>query len=728
MSDASLTNELNVSQQAAVTSPLGPALVISGAGTGKTRVLTARFVYLAKVCHIPAHRILAITFTNKAAREMRSRIAAVHLDADAKWVNTFHAFCVRFLRAEITLLGYKAEFSIVDDEDLRTIMRSLYRELHIQHDQLAISDAIYHVRKLKETNDDPARYFVALTGRDVLSIPQRDYVKRLLTAYVAYLKRNNQLDFTDMINFTAKIIHEYPDVAERWANKFDAILIDEFQDTDPQQYAIVARLAKTSQNIFAVGDPDQSIYGWRGADSSVSQKLRTDFPDTKRYLLRENYRSTQAILSVANAVIANNKSFDFKELFAASANGPKPRLYHAPDQQSEANWIANRIKEENRLGTPLGAIAVLYRINKQALPLEQALILARIPYFIYGGLRFYQRKEIKDLIAYLRLVLSDDETALARVINSPPRRVGEHTLSALTQYARVQQISLVQALRDVRTIPNIHKAAIPFLKQLHHDIISWRKLRDGSLVSLLDTILKTTKYLGQFHAHEDRDRFEHVKQLKSLLSQREQQHEPGLLSAYLNEIALESEPEQEPPGECVKLMTVHTAKGLEFDCVFIAGLIEGIFPSLRNDGMTLAQKVGEERRIMYVALTRARKKLYLSTFSVDHRWGHTEQSQPSRFIHEINPELLAEDVTAMRPINPREWENDWFDSQQPTNYQDNYYAQPPEFVVGDRIQHKTYGEGVVVEVKPKTIVVAFAVSIGVRELASNHKAIVRKSS
>lgn len=715
---------LNSSQFKAATCDLGPVLVVAGAGTGKTRVLIARILYLLQEFKLNPNQILAITFTNKAANELKARIGTYFEKVNFHWINTFHAFCLKVLRYEINELGFRSSFSIIDDIDKKSCFEQLYIQTNASKEVMKVSDAINYIDKCKSKNLSINEFIEHYKINEKLSVNQCQQLKMLYSSYNAYLKEVNTLDFNDLLNFTYKIFTSNKEILEKWANTFEYILVDEFQDTDSIQYEIVSLLAKNHKNIFVVGDPDQSIYSWRGANPKMIDIFADDFNNCQVYKLEENYRSTTQILNVANDIISHNNSKYFKNLYS-DKRGPLVRYHLSNSQDAESSWIIQKIKELVRSNVKYGEITLLYRSNFLTRNVEQALINARIPYYVYGAIKFYQRKEIKDLIAYLKVIDNKDEVSLWRVINSPSRKVSEKSIEKIIDYANQNRISKFEALKHVQNI-GIYKPAVPNVLDLYYLIQEFEN-KELSISETLKKVIAKTKYLDQFDETFEQDRIQNINELITSIEKFEDEYPEKTLNDFLQEIQLYMSADDETKRDQVNLMTVHMAKGLEFNYVIIFGLIENIFPSTRVDSESdLPAKIEEERRIMYVAVTRAKKELCL-TSSRGLNYDNTAKS-PSRFIAEINPENLESSQTSMRLIN--DINDDWYDSQKKVKYQNNYHdiKDTPEYVIGDTIQHTLFGEGVVIEVKQRTIVVAFNnIKVGRKELVSNHKSIIRKS-
>lgn len=714
---------LNEYQKKIVTNTEGPVLVIAGAGTGKTRVLTARIAYIIDNLGVDPNKILAITFTNKAANEMKSRVCKYLGNYLFTWINTFHSFCLKFLREEINLIGFKNNFSIIDEIEQKNIVTSIYKNKNFKKDTLNIKATLGYIDDCKSKNENIKDYIELIKGQENLTIDKCELIQKVYEAYNNFLKINNILDFNDLLNLTYKILSSNPEIKNKWSKKFEYIMIDEFQDTNWIQYEIVCMLATHNKNIFAVGDPDQSIYSWRGADRSVIKNFEDDFINTKTFVLDQNYRSTQEILNVANNIIVNNNEKHSKKLFSIDKKGELPKYYLGSSNDDESVWICKRIKDLINKKVSLEDIVILYRSNFLSRNIEQILIQTKIPYYIYGGFKFYQRKEIKDLISYLKVIASKDEIGLKRIINSPSRKVTEKTMDAIEEYASKNNMKLFDALKYCDNL-NIFKPAIENIKNFYELMKNLMKKENTSIEALTEEIIKQTKYMDQYDTKEEKERFENVDELLNSIRIYEQNNSDATINDYLQDIQLFTSSDEKTKKNCVRLMTVHMAKGLEFKYVFIIGLIEEIFPTSRAIGSLSKEAINEERRIMYVAVTRAKDELYLSS-----SLGMTYDNKvkiPSRFISEISKENLNITELELTNISSKS-HDDWYDSRKKVNYSENVYDQTPDFIVGETIQHKFFGEGVIVDIKKQTIVVAFDATIGVKEIVSNHKSIIRKT-
>ena len=636
---------LNPPQREAVLHGDGPLLVLAGAGSGKTRVLTHRIARLIDE-GVPPWSILAITFTNKAAREMRERVErlAGDMGRDA-WILTFHACCARILRRDIDKLGYKPSFTIYDADDQMNVIKQLCKSMNLDEKRFppreiraAISDAKNRVLSPAEWAKESGEDFRAKT------------ISEVYAAYERQLTANNALDFDDLILKTLTLFSEHPPVLAAYQHKFSHILVDEYQDTNMAQYMLVRLIAGESRNLCVVGDDDQSIYGWRGADLRNILEFERDFPDCRVIKLEQNYRSTSNILDAANQVIAHNAGRKEKALWTDAGEGEKIRVYRALDERDEAAWVVRAIEGRMKRGARAGDFAVFYRTNAQSRVLEEAMVRRGVPYRVYGGMKFYDRKEVKDVLAYMRAVANpDDDQSVRRIINEPRRGIGDATIETLAQFAQREGMSLLSAVisADESVLPARALGAVRKFGALMLDLTqAGISLSAGEF---LQEVLDKTGYVAAICASKDPDaqtREENVMELAGAVAEYESQSPEGGLLGFLENVALVTDLDSmgERP-EAVTLMTIHASKGLEFPHVIVTGMEETVFPLGRatfEDGL-----MEEERRLCYVAFTRAMQSLAL-TFAVSRMlYNQRRNNPPSRFLSEI-PERLIEDDRARR--------------------------------------------------------------------------------
>lgn len=689
-----ILNGLNDKQKEAVLHVNGPCLVIAGAGSGKTKVLTTRIAYLIEQ-GIPSYNILAITFTNKAAKEMRERLEALVPDNNT-FVGTFHALGVRIIRENAPLLGLDRNFSIVDSDDVLSIIKKIIKDNGYDPKLTTpgyIRNRISSIKNEMLTNDEITKFF---------NTPQDQIAQKVYYEYIDILKKNNSVDFDDLLLLPVKLFLNNKDILESYQDRFKYLLIDEYQDTNDVQYKLSRLLANKYNNIFVVGDPDQSIYMFRGANFHNILNFEKDYKNAQVISLEENYRSTKNILDTANSVIKNNKERKEKNLWSNNGEGTKTKYLRAYDDKHEIQLVLDEIKKLLAEGYKKNDIAVLYRTNAQARLVEEMFLKANIPYKVVGSYYFYSRKEIKDLICYLRLILNNnDEISLRRVINVPKRGIGESTLARLEKEAREQNISMFQAINKGKE--QIFKELILHLTEESENI---------TLTELIDLILEETGTRQEYendNSLESQLRLDNLEEFKSITKTYEERTGSVSLSDFLEEVSLIADiSEHQQQDDVVTLMTVHSAKGLEFSVVFLIGMEDGIFPhqnSFSTEGLE------EERRLCYVGITRAKEKLFISNAKRRMLYGKDVINPPSRFIKEIAPELIEVENERMLP-------------EEQINKENLYHSEDEvNFAIGDIIMHTIYGRGVVTEVNGDFISVAFAKNYGIRKLLKNHKSI-----
>ncbi len=687
-------NGLNEKQKEAVLHVDGPCLVIAGAGSGKTKVLTTRIAYLIEQ-KIPSYNILAITFTNKAAKEMRERLEVLVPDNNT-FVGTFHALGVRIIRENAPILGLDRNFTIIDSDDALSIIKKIIKD-NGYDPKLAtpgyIRNRISKIKNEMLTNEEINKFF---------NTPQDQIAEKVYYDYNDILKKNNSVDFDDLLLLPVKLFINNKDILESYQDRFKYILIDEYQDTNDVQYKLSRLLASKYHNIFVVGDPDQSIYMFRGANFHNILNFEQDYKNAAVIALEENYRSTKNILDAANSVIKNNKERKEKNLWSNNGEGTKTKYLRAYDDRHEIQLVLDEIKKLLSEGYQKNDIAVLYRTNAQSRLVEEMFLKANIPYKVVGSYYFYSRKEIKDLLCYLRLILNnDDEISLRRVINVPKRGIGTSTIAKLEAEAKDKGISMFQAISKGKE--QLFKELILHLTQESENL---------TLTELIELILEETGIREEYENENNLEselRLENLEEFKSITKTFEERTGSVSLADFLEEVSLIADiSEHQEQDDVVTLMTVHSAKGLEFSVVFLIGMEDGIFPhqnSFSNDGLE------EERRLCYVGITRAKEKLFISNAKRRMLYGKDVINPPSRFIKEITPELLEVDNEKMLP-------------EEQINKEELYHKEGEvEFKDGDIIMHTIYGRGVVTSVKGDFITVAFAKNFGIRKLLKNHKSI-----
>ena len=638
-------NALNPQQRAAVEQTEGPLLVLAGAGSGKTRVLTYRVAYLMERGVAPWH-ILAITFTNKAAREMAERVHALAGEAsEDAWISTFHSCCARILRRDIEKLGYKRQFAIYDEDDRMSVVKAVAKELNL-------SDKEYPPKQIRAVISDAKNRL--LTPTEWLKESEGDFRSRkLYEAYRLYeqaLRGNNALDFDDLLIKTLVLLTEHPPVLEYYRDRFQYILVDEYQDTNAAQYMLVRLLAGDRHNLCVVGDDDQSIYGWRGADLRNILDFEKDFPECVTIKLEQNYRSTGNILDAANQVIAHNRGRKEKALWTEHDQGERVALYHAMDERDEAAFIAAMSRKLIASGENPGNIAVLYRTNARSRVLEEAFVRGGTPYRVYGGQRFYERKEVKDLIAYMRaLVNPDDDVSTRRIINEPKRGIGDATIDKLAEYARENDMPLLSAVLDYENTP-LQSRPMRLLGEFAKLMIDLtEQMYEKRPSEFVEALIERTGYVKALEAaksEENECRIENIRELQGAVTEFEKLNPEGGLAEFLENVALVSDLDaMNESGGAVTLMTLHSAKGLEFNDVFLAGMEEGVFPLTRavfDDDL-----LEEERRLAYVGITRARKRLFLSHARTRALYNTRSANELSRFVSEIPQRLIVDGMGRM---------------------------------------------------------------------------------
>lgn len=698
-------SSLNEMQLLAVTTTEGAVMVMAGAGSGKTKVLTHRIAYLIESLGINPYNILAVTFTNKAAREMKERVEKL-VDFDVKnlWISTFHSFCARFLRREIQILGkYKQNFIIIDEDDAVKILKEEMKDKGFHMDY---KEAMYLISLAKNDETLPE-----------LSSFERSEFDTIYTLYHEHLLRENLLDFDDLISLTVKILEEYLPIREKYAILFSYIMIDEFQDTNKLQYKLVNLLCSVNQNIFIVGDINQSIYSFRGARvENINSFKKLYNPIIIK--LEKNYRSTSMILNIANDIISKNNSFVNMRLYTDNMVGNKAEYYQADTNYGEVLHIISEIKKLKALGYNYNDMAILYRMNSLSLNFENEFIKHNIPYVIYGGVGYYSRKEVKDIIAYLRLIVdSNDDFSFKRIVNVPKRKIGEKVISDLTKISESREISLFDAIdySNNNLVQNFKKLIL----ELKED------LNTVTLDFLIDRILDKTTYLAMLKQADEEDRIDNVMELKSIMKDIMESYEgenTEKLRAFLADLALRTDVDNiSEADDKVRMMTFHQAKGLEYKVVFMPAMEQGIFPSYRVMGSP--SELEEERRVCYVGVTRAKERLYFSIAQMRRMYGKDNPGFPSEFLKAIGKDKLNETGFNIRQKTSTPIYNETKKS--------NIRSEKKEtrsvggFRVGDKIMHKVFGKGIVVHVDFAKITVAFSAEYGVKVLMADHPSITR---
>lgn len=719
---------LNPAQREAVEQTEGPILILAGAGSGKTRVLTTRIGYLMKEKKVKAENILAITFTNKAANEMRERVDETLNDEDtsAMWITTFHSCCVRILRKSINKIGYNRSFVIYDSSDQITLVKDCLRELNFSEKAM---DPKYIISVISNAKDK------LISPKQFRERYKNDFSKsKIADVYALYqdrLKRNSALDFDDLISKTVELFKEHEDVLEFYRNRFRYIMVDEYQDTSRAQYELVKLLAKGHQNICVVGDDDQSIYGWRGADIRNILEFERDYDDVHVIKLEQNYRSTQIILDAANCLIKNNIERKRKKLWSEKKEGELIKIQLAETEVDEAEFVANTISTMVRMGErQYRDFAVLYRANAQARPVEDALNRAQIPYNIYGGTKFYERKEIKDMVAYLRVIQNpQDDISLKRIINVPRRGIGLRTIEKIEDRASLKEESLYSVLIDIDGNSDISRKAKASINGFVDIMSTFRSLKQIYPASkMIEKVMDITGYLDELEkdkSEESQDRIENLKEFISVAMEFENNSEDTSLEAFLTNVALTSEPnDEEEHADRVSLMTIHSAKGLEFPVVFLTGMEEKLFPIARAISSMQDTQIEEERRLCYVGITRAKEELFMTMTGKRTLYGRTNHSVASRFIEELPDDCIERLNKVQKEISYSKASYNMLDKytkkymntvnkaemakkahatiKQKTDMEDI-----ENIKLGSKIHHPKFGTGTVVSIKGPDITIAF---------------------
>lgn len=704
--------DLNSPQGEAAVYGDGPLLILAGAGSGKTRVLVHRIAHLVRTVNVDPSNILAVTFTNKAAEEMQGRVAGLlGPDSSRIWVSTFHSLGARILRAHIGRLGYSQSFVIFDDADQLSLLKKVIKEQGLDPKKVTPRSMRSKLDSIKRT---------AQTISEIADHPDPEIEKYLplLRIYQARLQESNAVDFGDLLLLTHKLFEEFPEVLEEYRQRFCHIMVDEYQDTNRVQYLLVRQLAGDSGNICVVGDEDQSIYGWRGADISNILNFERDFPDARVILLEQNYRSTRTIIEAASGLINCNDERKPKRLWTDNPQGDNIRLYSAADEQEEARWVVEDVLRMKGMGKSLSEMAVFYRTHAQSRVFEDALMSANVPYMVYGGLRFYDRKEVKDMLSYLRFLDNpDDEVSLFRIINMPVRGIGAKTLSVIEDEKRKSGADWISSISACISGGAVRAKSAAGLGKFLGLIEELSKLTGGSLTALLEAVLERTGYrelLMKEDTVESRARLENLEELINAVVEHETHDvDPGL-SGFLQKVTLASDMDRfDRDAGRLTLMTLHSAKGLEFPVVFMVGMENGVFPHIlsfvKEDSQEERLKgLEEERRLCYVGMTRAMECLVMTWARARRKKGRMEKSSQSAFIDEIPSEYIARvggsgvlrrpTLAAGRAIkNPEPARIDFGDSEIVYDQGEGpgYSSDALKFRRGERVFHSEYGEGVV---------------------------------
>ena len=695
MSDSALLVDLNPTQREAVAATEGPVLVVAGAGSGKTRVLAYRIAHLVRDLGVSPYEILAITFTNKAAREMKERVGRlIGRVANGMWVSTFHSACVRILRQEVHRLGYRSAFSIYDEADSTRLIAMCVKDLDLDPKSFPPRQIKNAISRAKNELIDYETFASQDSGfyHEQIADIYRLYQQRLVEA--------SAVDFDDILTLTVEIFQAFPEVLVKWQNYFRYILVDEYQDTNRAQYLLIKMLGETHRNVCVVGDSDQSIYAFRGADMRNILEFEKDYPDAKVVRLEQNYRSTQTILDAANAVIMNNDSRRAMRLWTDTGAGERIGVFEAEDEREEAAYVAEEIARLQDIGIALDEVAVFYRTNAQSRVIEELFVRFGVTYQVVGGLKYYDRKEVKDALAYLRVIVNpDDQIAVKRVINTPRRSIGDTSVAHVDRFAEAQGIGFFDALQRVDEIHMLTARAQNALSEFVAvmELLTARAVEGPE--AALEAVLTDTGYLEMIRAEKTIEAMGREENLKELLTAAAEFEETGpasmgpeewnqldgigKLQMFLESISLVTDLDGIEDAAAVTLMTLHNAKGLEYRVVFLTGMEDGVFPHVRSLGNPM--ELEEERRLCYVGLTRAEERLYLTRAASRNLWGQNNYNAPSRFLSEIPDHLTSEAKRARR-------------SPTMVSRASAGTMSESDIAVGDAVRHSHWGRGIVSEV------------------------------
>ncbi|MDD6467941.1 MAG: 3'-5' exonuclease [Erysipelotrichaceae bacterium] len=710
-----MLESLNENQRKAVTSTSQYVRIIAGAGSGKTRVLTTRIAFLVNTVGADPRKIAAITFTNKAAKEMKQRVEAM-LGAQGLGVHisTIHSLCVRILREDIMCMKMPRNFTVLDQEDQKSVLKEAYKELGLEVKSLSYGSCLDYISNCKAAGisyENAVKLACNQKREKDKAEVYRYYTERLKSMYA--------LDFDDLLLWTVRMFKLYPDVLQKWQYRFQYLLVDEFQDIDNIQYELITQLAGAHNQVYVVGDPDQTIYTWRGANVEIIMHFEKDFQPCETIVLNENYRSTPMILNGANSLIQNNRFRVEKDLYSKREDGEKITHYTAISEDAEALWIAQKIVELHRIGKRYSQIAILYRANYISRSIEKGLLDYQIPYVIYGGIRFYDRAEVKDMLSYLRLLTGADDLAVKRILNVPKRGLGNKTVDTLLELSRKGHTTMYEIMKQ----PGHFKGKTEqMLQQFVQLVETWKqKMQDMELDQVLEMVFEESGYRTMLEATKEDDRISNIKELMNDLHDFSVNYPESDLSEYLQMINLYTERDETDlrDADFVQLMTIHASKGLEFDYVFVAGLSEGVFPSERTlqEG---TKGLEEERRLAYVAYTRAKNKLFL-TEPQGFSFVLSKPRTASRFIHEIKDDYIEHlgHSFGVRETGPKAY-------TQTSVPKETMPKRKSSFKAGDLVNHSVFGDGVVIKMNGNMMDVAFDFPHGIKTIMVNHPSITKK--
>lgn len=716
MPTKNLLEKLNPAQKEAVEITEGPVLIIAGAGSGKTRALTFRVAYLILEKNIHPQNILAVTFTNKASQEMKERIVKLLQESgisinNLPLIGTFHSICVKILRREIDKLGYNKSFSILDTQDQFALMKRVLKELSINPEQFKPQSVIGAISKAKNDLIDEKEF-----ARNMGSYYE-EMVSKIYSNYQKKCREQSALDFDDLIMLTVKIFKDFPEVLEKYQNFFRYIMVDEYQDTNHAQYVLINLLAKKYKNICVVGDDWQGIYAFRGANIQNILDFEKDYPEAKVIKLEQNYRSTQNILDAAYGIISKNVNRKDKKIWTENKGGHLIESFEARNEREESEFVAAEIERETKKGKTLSDFVILYRTNAQSRILEEAMLRFGLPYRIIGGIKFYQRKEVKDVLAYLRLIQNfNDQVSLIRIINEPKRGIGEATVSKWILFAKKNNSNLIEAGLNLKTEKNIAESKLDYISKFCDFIKRMDEIKSSlPLKNFIEKVYIESGYQKYLldGSEEGEMRHENVMELLTVAQKYEDYKTLEGLELFLEEVALISDTDNiDKNSESVHLMTLHSAKGLEFKNVFIVGLEEGILPHSRS--LISPQEMEEERRLMYVGITRAKEKIYLLFTSERNIFGSIQANAPSRFLDDI-PEHLVQNLSQKLKVKSQ---NLFLSRNSSNGNQQSASINQQSFKDGERVEHSKFGSGLIISAKGDILTIAFS-KVGLKKLSAS---------
>ncbi len=720
--------KLNDAQLKAVTAPLAPTLVLAGAGSGKTRVLTNRILYLVSECGVSPSEILAITFTNKAANEMKRRLYEFNCNASRMQVSTIHSFCAKVLRSEAAALNRSGTFSIYTEEEKKSVLKKIVKDVYGDSDSKIVDgfcDSISDIKNrapelldgdlAQAVSDDYFREELDKLQNVTLGDGGDSELLRVINEYSEKMCQNNAMDFDDLLYYTHKLFSKFPDILEKYRDIYRYILIDEFQDTNKVQYQIFKMLGEKYRNIFVVGDDDQSIYSWRGAESYNLKKFQTDFPDCNVCLLEQNYRSTKRILDTANALIAPNSNRFPKVLWTENEDGVKAQLFSAYNEQDEAYFVCGQIKNLMSINPKyrFGDFAVLMRVNALSRSFEQQFKRERLPFKVFGGFKFFERKEIKDVLSYMRIIHNKyDSEAFIRALNTPTRRgIGDATVNKLRDLSAEYGIPMLEVISDERNLDSLSPSLRAKLYGFYQDIEGLQNLARLPISEFVHKLLDIMQFRQVYIDAGEDERAANIDEFEASVIEFQQANPQSDLQDYLETVSLDNEASDENDGDFITIATIHAVKGLEYKVVFIVGLEEGVFPSGR--AAYSLEGLQEERRLMYVAVTRAEKRLYLTKTNSRFLWGQYKNSFPSKFYIETQKFLAPERQTA----SERQLSDDKFldsliskESSRPAPNQGKSKGEILSYRVGQVVEHASFGQGIILRIGGEIADVVFETS------------------